>query len=280
MGTFSRNCRLPRTGHLTRRLAHLAAGLLLALSLTKVLAEELQTEIIASHRASELVSILAPMAAPEGSVSVYQDQLIIRAIPARLKLIRDTLATLDRPLKNLRISARYQQTTARQSRGAGINGNVIIQNGHTGGSARIHAEDRDERRQDNSQYSITALEGSSVQIATGQDVPYLSVIHQTPHQTVMGREYIPVQSGMFVTPQLQADGNVVLEISFQQADSGRSGTISRDATTSRVLLTPGQWTKLSSIDQNLDQQGSNIGQHYRQQQQSQNPLEIRIDVLP
>lgn len=280
MGTLSRNYRFPRTGYLKRHLGHLMAGLLLALSLTTVQAEELQTEIIASHRASELVSILAPMATPEGSVSAYQDQLIIRATPARLQLIRDTLATLDRPLKNLRISARYQQTSSSQSQGTGINGNVIIQNGRVGGSARLHAEDRDERRQDNSQYSITALEGSSVQISTGQDVPYLSVIRQNARQPVIGREYIPVQSGMFVTPQLQADGNVALEISFQQTDSGRSGIINRDATISRVLLTPGQWTSLSSINQNLDQQGSNIGQRYRQQQQSQSPLEIRIDVLP
>lgn len=279
MGTLTRNCGFPHAGHLKQLLARLTLGLLLALSLTAH-AEELQTEIIASHRASELVSILAPMAAPEGSVSVYRDQLIIRATPSRLQLIRDTLATLDRPLKNLRISARYQQTTTRQRQGAGIEGNVAIRDGHATGRARLHAEDIDDRQQSNNQYSITALEGSSVQISTGQEVPYLSVISQTPHQTVIGKEYIPVQSGMLVTPHLQSDGSVVLEVNFQQAGNSRSGAISRDTTSSRLLLVPGQWTNLSDIDQNISQQGSGIDQRYRQQQQSQSPLEIRIDILP
>jgi type II secretory pathway component GspD/PulD (secretin) len=247
-------------------------------------ADEAQTEIIYSTRAAELAPVLAPFAEPEGSVSAYQDQLIIRATPAKLATILDTLKKIDRPLKNLRISVRRQQQGSSSRKTIGANGQVHIRNGDVSAGISARADEENEQSQGSGRYSISALEGATVFIATGSDIPVLTV-SSTRNGTVTGNGYVPVESGMQVTPRLMPDGNVMLDIDFRQASlAHQRGVINRDTTQTRLQIPLGRWTALSNIDQNRSSSvnTSSFGLPARQQESrsSSTPLEILVEELP
>lgn len=256
----------------------LAALLVLGL-LPAALAGELETDIIYSTRAHELQSVLADLAAPEGSVGVYRDQLIIRATPDKLELIRDTLEKIDRPLKNLRISVRRQQQQSQRSRETGVRGKIGWHDHELRGHVVLDAEDDRSQRRDSNTYSITALEGSTVFIATGTEIPVLSIA-SAGNGLVIGNQYVPVQSGLQVTPRLQADGHVLLSIHFQHAELAAGGSIASATTQTQIQARAGQWTPLSRVEQNQQRQGSSLSGQYRQQETSLAPLEILVEEMP
>lgn len=264
------------------RLLVLIPLLLPGLVITNAQAEDTQTDIIYSTRAAELAPVLAPFAEPEGSVSAYQDQLVIRATPAKLATIRDTLKKLDRPLKNLRISVRRQQQGSSIRKTIGAKGQVEIRNGDVSARISARADEENEQSQGSGRYSISALEGATVFIATGSDIPVLTV---SRNGTVTGNGYVPVESGMQVTPRLMPDGNVMLAIGFQQASlANQRGVINREATQTQLQVPLGRWTALSSIDQSSSSSvnTSSFGLPARQQESrsSSTPLEILIEELP
>ncbi|MGH8491864.1 MAG: hypothetical protein ACRERR_01980 [Moraxellaceae bacterium] len=246
-------------------------------------AQDLQTEIIYSTRANELAPLISGMAGPEGGATAYRDQLIIRATPEKMPLLLEHLKQLDRPLKSLRITVRRQHAYSSQQSTLGAKGNVRIDNGDISGRVAIKAEDRQRQNQNSSQYSITATEGSAVMIHTGSDVPYLTTINSNTNITAFGQQYVPVQSGMQVTPRLQPDGRVLLDISFQQASLGKgshNGNIRREGTQSQVQARLGEWMPLSNIEQSVSIQGSGLASQYRHDAKDSRPLEILVEVLP
>lgn len=243
-------------------------------------AQELQTEIVYSTRVNELAPIITGMAAPEGGATAYRDQLIIRATPEKMPLLLEHLKQLDRPLKNLRVTVRRQLTQASSSRALDADGNVRLENGNVSGNVDITARENQNRRSSNDEYSITASEGSAVMIHTGSDIPYLTVINSNTQMTALGQQYVPVQSGMQVTPRLQPDGRVMLDISFQQAAPGHSGNIRREGTQTQLQTRLGEWTTLSGIEHSVSMQGSGIASQYRRESKSSRPLEIRVEELP
>lgn len=266
-------------------LASLLIPLLVLLALPRSAgAEEVQTEIIYSTRAAELAPILTPFAEPEGSVSAYQDQLIIRATPSKLGAIRDTLKTLDKPLKNLRISVRRQQQGSSSSKTIGAQSNIRIRNGDVSADVRARADEEQKQTQGNDRYSISAVEGSTVFIATGSDIPVLSAT-RINHGVVIDQQYVPIQSGMQVTPRLMPDGKVMLAIDFQKASvANRRGVINRESAQTQMQIPLGSWAPLSQIDQSSSSttRSSSFGLPVKQQQSqsSSTPLEILVEELP
>jgi type II secretory pathway component GspD/PulD (secretin) len=263
--------------------ASLTALLLaLVLPMPSAQAVELQNEIIYSARATELAPVIAPMAAPEGGVTVYQDQLIIRSTPEKIVLIRDTLKKLDRPLKNLRVSVRYRQDQEESQRNIGADGRVRIENGDVSGRVNVQAQDRQRQSRRSNDYSITASEGSAVFIATGQEIPVLSIVqgNNINGGTVIGHPYVPVQSGMEVTPRLQPDGHVMLVIRFRQAEADHRGIINSASTETQIQASLGQWTALSQVTQSVEVSSSGLASQSQQQKSSRTPLEILVEEAP
>lgn len=255
-----------------------------SLVITDAQAEETQTDIIYSTRAAELAPVLTPFAEPEGSVSAYQDQLIIRATPAKLATIRDTLKKLDRPPKNLRISVRRQQQSTSSSKTLGAKGKVQTRNGDVSARISARADEENEQSQGSDRYSISAVEGSTVFIATGSEIPVLA-LSSTHIGNMTSTRYVPVQSGMQVTPRLMPDGKVMLAIDFQQAAlANHRGVISREATQTQLQIPLGRWTALSQLDQSssssVNASSFGIPVNKQESRSSSTPLEILVEELP
>lgn len=237
--------------------------------------------VIPSARADELVPILAPMAAPEGGVSVWQDQLIIRATPEKLARIRETLRAIDKPLRNLTVHVRHAGIEAKRQQSFGAEGSVVIRNGHAGGRLEIQADDRHMKERHQSEYSMRALEGSTLFIATGTDVPVITFAHG-PEGTGFTQGYVPVQSGMRVTPRILPDGMVLLTVDFQEASLSMSppGAINRSGASSQLKIRADEWTVFGNISSREFQQQSGVFGHSRISTSRHAPLEIKVDVDP
>lgn len=238
----------------------------------------LEIDVLHSNRAAELQPVLAPLAAPEGHVSVYQDQLVVRATPEKLALIRDTLRQLDRPLQNLRISVRRAAQADSRREGVAARGEVDL--GQDRPSARLRVEAGRQRTQAQRQqhYAITAQEGSTVFIASGSEVPVLQLATTPAGTIVAGTVHVPVQSGFRVTPRLQPDGYVQLEIEVEQADLGPGRTLRREALGTRLRVPPGSWVPLGSTAFSETVHG-NAGRQ-TQSRTLQAPLEVLVEPLP
>lgn len=236
--------------------------------------------IIPSDRADELVSILEPMAAPEGSVSAWQGQLIIRATAEKMALIKSTLDTLNKPLRNLLVQVRRRGTSASSQQVLGAAGRVVIRDGDASGRVTIRAEDEQTRQQSQSTYTLRAIEGSTLFIAIGSDIPVVTYAYG-PRGSVT-QEYVPVQNGMMVTPRLLADGTVLLAVAYQEASMSPAGhgVINRSGVASQTKLNLDEWTPFGAISTQESRQQSGMTTRSRQSSTVNVPLEIRVEVLP
>jgi hypothetical protein len=246
----------------------------------RLFAQEMQTEIVYSHRADEIAPLLASLAAPEGTVTAYKDQLIIRAPAEKMPVLLDSLKQIDRPLKNLRISVRPQQTISAYGATVGAQGHLKIQGRQIAGGVDIHAQAQEAQKIRQDYYSVTTTEGASVQIATGSVQPSLTVINSNTQMTAFGQAYVPAQSGMMVTPRLQPDGRVMLDIRFQQQASERKGSIQSASVQSQIQTRLGEWTPLSTIEQSIRVAGSDMARQSQRRSQSSMAIEILVEELP
>jgi hypothetical protein len=242
-------------------------------------AGELRIETIHSMRAAELQPVLAPLAEPEGEVGVYRDQLVIRATPEKMAEIRALLEKLDRPLKNLRISVRRNEQSSASHSGFSGRGRVGVRDGKVGGQVDLQAGKEQHSARDETRYSLAAQEGDTVFITTGTDLPVLSVARSGKQQILAGQVYVPVQSGVEVTPHLQPDGRAVLDISVRQAEAGSAG-IRREETRTVLTVKLGEWTPLSSIERSVSGESRGALGRAQWQGHSNAPLEILLEEMP
>lgn len=252
--------------------------LLLALHIAPLQAAEPVTEIIPSARAAELAPVLAQLAGPGGSVSAYREQLVIRATPEKLAEIRRLLETLDRPLRNLQVVVRRGGGQIRSDQQAGARGQVVVTEGSTRLSASVQLQDSRQHTAQDDRYQLRTVEGSTVFIATGQDVPVLTVL-PTPGGAVAGQAYVPAQSGVQVTPRLLADGQVLLDIEFVESRV-EGASIGRQGARTQITLPPGQWAPFARIETRKRQNGSGITSRQSGETLAVTPLEIMVELLP
>ncbi len=252
--------------------------LLVALLATPLQATEPVTEIIPSARAAELAPVLALLAGPGGSVSAYREQLVIRATPEKLAEIRRLLETLDRPLRNLLLVVRRGGGQASADSSAAARGRVVVTEGGTRLSASVQLQDSRQQTAQDDRYQLRAVEGSTVFIATGQDVPVLTVL-PTPAGAVAGQAYVPAQSGVRVTPRLLADGQVLLDIAFVEARV-EGAVIGRQGARTQITLPPGQWAPFARIETRTRHSGRGLASHQSGDTLAVTPLEIMVELLP
>jgi len=116
--------------------------------------------------AQELIPIIQPMLAREGSVSGFQGQLVVRTTPANLEEIKRILASLDTAPRQLIISVRQEADVDRSRSSAEISGSVGGDHGRVtipgGGDTRggnVVLRDGDDRLRVNVQSVVTTLSG-------------------------------------------------------------------------------------------------------------------------
>jgi len=222
-----------------------------------------------NRTAEEMLPVVEPLLQGEGTVTGMGNQLIVRATPKNLDMIRRLLAQIDAPLRNLRITVKQGIATHRQRTEADVaadipiaggQGRVIIPPATAGGggvSGVIGGDDgavgarlnqrtftADERHTQ----QVTTLEGRPATIHISQRVPYQTTITQgvgpfaTRSQSI---QFQDVATGFSVLPKVNGDV-VVLEI-HPQVSKLNPGSIEIQEVHTTASGKLGQWIEIGGL---------------------------------
>lgn len=227
--------------------------------------------------AAELVSVVEPFAAPDGTVVAKDFKLIVDAPAETVAAIRAILAEVDRPLRRLRVSVRQgglshgRFDSATGAVRAGERGGVTIgavahDEAGVGAAAggrdwavggRVHATA--DRAREQTLQQVTVLDGRSAHLFIGVDVPYPTA-HTAGGVLVEGIEFRRVATGFEVLPRLRGDSEVVLQISpFRESLQGQGRDIvSVQGMATTVSGKLGEWIMGGHIGQHDDDERSGI----------------------
>jgi len=225
----------------------LAAALIATFASVSAHAQQTVLEVIPLRyrTAPEVIPIIQPMLAREGSVSGFQGQLVVRTTPANLEDIKRMLARLDTAPRQLLISVRQEDEGDRSRSAAEISGsvggehgrvtvpgsrdrrggNVVLRDGDD--NVRLHVQEGSGSRSVRGTQSVRVMEGREAFLRIGQSVPVRerqvqrSVVGgRVVEQVVESTRYDDAASGIYVLPRVSGD-RVTLDISAQRESLSR-----------------------------------------------------------
>lgn len=279
------------------------ALLLLALvSPLNAFAQQITVEVFSlQHRlASELVSVVTPLAEPEGAVRASGNNLIVRASPAHMADIRKVIAKLDTPAKQLLISVRQGSQVHSNERSASVSGrvgnkqgsvvvprsqrgqaNVSVRDGN-GNVIRGGASDSSRSDQRSSTQKVRVLEGHTALIHVGQQVPVVQrqVYPSVGRPVVIEQQgYQDVSTGFRVLPRVHGQ-QFTLDISPQQASLDERGVVNVQRLTTSVSGSLGQWLDIGGAVQQQNISRSGLGSTANTQSNTTSSVFIKVEELP
>lgn len=239
------------------------------------------------RQAAEVIPIIQPVLAREGSVSGYQGQLVVRTTPANLEEVKRILAVVDAAPRQLLISVRNESTGERSrsevdvsARFGGEHARVVIppaSRDPRGGSVevgggddrvRVHALEGHSVGRERDTQTVRVMEGREAFVRAGQSAPVRErqvqrtvVGGRVVEQVVESTQYRDVGSGFYVLPRLSGD-RVTLDISQQREalSRGASGAASVQGMVTTVSGRIGEWMEIGGIDRDASsQQGALLG---------------------
>ncbi|MEX2479607.1 MAG: secretin N-terminal domain-containing protein [Gammaproteobacteria bacterium] len=252
----------------------------------------------------DVVPILRDLVSAGGAVTGQRDQLIIRTTPQNLADLKTVLETLDRPLRQVRISVRQdvgrqfqwheEQLSARVRAGdveARVGGpppgpgpgvNVQIGDGDGRLGYRNYATRGSE--DDAHTHFVTTIEGRPAFITTGQMVPLANrQLITSPYgvAAIDAIDYTHVGSGFYVTPHLNGD-RVNLAISphadrLSRQGGGRIDSRGLETTASGRL---GEWIALGGAGQSARNDGHGIAHRTRGADSERYDVWVKVDIIP
>jgi type II secretory pathway component GspD/PulD (secretin) len=247
-------------------------------------AQETVLEVIPlRHRtAAELIPIIQPMLAREGSVSGFQGQLVVRTTPANLEEVKRILASLDTAPRQFVITVRQDADVDRSRSAAEVSGSVGGDRGRVtvpgtsdsrGGSVVLREGDDSVRLQvlegsgsqsDRNTQSVRVMEGREAFVRVGQSVPVRE--RQVQRSVVGGRvveqvvetaQYRDAATGFYVLPRVTGD-RVTLGISSQRETLSKQahGGVNVQSIVTTISGRLGEWMEIGGIGQDASGQQS------------------------
>lgn len=203
----------------------LAAGLFV-LALQAAGQDTLEIIPLRHRTVDQVLPALRPLLEPGGALSGQNNQLFVRASPRNLAELKRALDAIDRPLRRLQISVRFDEALDAASQGLQASGRMDSR------GARVDVRGQDSRSSGTERVDqrIQVLEGGRAFIMTGQSVP-------TPiaRDTMVIRE---ITTGFEAMPRLAGD-TVLLEIAPRRETLDQQQHL---ATTVRARL--GEWFEI------------------------------------
>lgn len=223
--------------------------------------------------AQEVIPIIQPMLARDGSVSGLQGQLIVRTTPSNLEEIRRILASIDTAPRQLVITVRQDADSDRSRSTAEVSGSVGGEQGRVtipgsrdprGGNVvlrdgddrvRVHVAEGRGVESDRNTQTVRVMEGREAFVRVGQSVPVrerqvrrVVVGGQVVEQVVEGTQYRDVTTGFYVLPRVSGD-QVMLDVRPQRetlSDQARGGVNVQSVVTT-VSGRIGEWMEIGGI---------------------------------
>lgn len=248
----------------------------------------------------EVMPSLRPLLEPGGVLTGMHGQLILRATPSNRAQVKEALAALDVPLRQLRITVRQGLETSVGKRGAGLYGrvgagNVSLTVPPSGsGGARVEADtgtvrigarldDRDMNQFSRITQEVRVMEGGQAFIRAGTSLPLIQrdIIWGPYGRTVReSTVYREVDSGFYVRPQIAGE-RVSLEIHPVQQTLSASNPYEIVGQELRTSLSGrlGEWIALGSGQETGGQEDSRLTGKDKTSQHTSGLVWIKVDVI-
>lgn len=253
------------------------------------------------HRiVEEVIPSLQPLLEPSGVLTGMHGQLILRASPANRLQIKQALAALDAPLRQLRITVRQGLEAGSEKReaelyGRAASGNVgvVIPPSGSGGarvemeSGKVHIgarlDDRDMNQFSRITQEIRVADGGLAFIRAGTSLPMTQrdVIWGPYGQMVReSTVYRDVDSGFYVRPQVVGE-RVSLEINPVQQTLSASNpyVIVGQELRTRLSGRLGEWIDLGGGEETSRQENSRLLGKDAKNQLRGSQVWVRVEVI-
>lgn len=250
---------------------------------------QVMTEVIEPrHRpAQELAPLLQPLAGAGGSVSTFDNKLVVRAAPAQIAEMRRLLEQLDRAPRQMMVSVRQGRRLQSQEQEAGLSGvyrrgdgsvSVPGPDGRTPQDVELRLRESQVVDSNGISQQLRVTEGYEAQITLGRSRPYTVTEPLTDGKFAYRTEYIEYNTGFTVLPRIQGD-RVQLEISAQQQIGARPGYTNSRGTSSNVSGSLGEWFEIgSAVQQAAASSGAVLG-YGEHSSQAQDSVQVRVELL-
>lgn len=241
-------------------------------SVSPAYAEPMQVYIVESYGGAALIPSIRQQLAAGGSISHYQNKLIIRTTPSNYRQINQLLVRIDTMPKNLNLQLRLAgdgQSVYEQHQGVvTANRNGVIVHGTLGKKTTWTKQQ--------AVYRVNTLNASQASISTGT---LLNLA--TSYWGGWVASIVPVEQGFSVQPTLLPNGKVRLNLQVKnnQISSVNSGEniqqpISIQTLKNQLIISPNQWVQVGYMSLNNSQDNAYHSRHYQQTL----PIEIQVTV--
>lgn len=206
-----------------------------------------------------------------GTVSTYQDKLVLHTTAANYQKVQQLLSQIDGQPQALTVAVRVGNS--RQSQGNIQQGRVVISNHGIQGTGVINQSNS--QQQSNNLYQVQTLSGSAASISTGMlyslNQSYIANSYPTYKRLagqiiIQQQVLLPTTQGITVMPRLLPNGQV--EVQLTQVEEqlvranpsynryGYNNSVQGQILNSTIVVPRGQWVNIGQISQNNQSQSS------------------------
>ena len=238
----------------------LLATLLLSFSLSALAATEV---LPLNHRTSaELLPAAQAFIGKDGSISTFENKLIINAEPGKIDELRTLLQQLDTAPKRLLISVDNTDSNVQDNRG---NARVI----------RYGTANREGGLQ-----QVQASEGTPALIQVGQSIPITSTQTDSYGRVQSNTEYRNVTQGFYVTASVTGETvHLAISTNRDRMSQERPDVVNVQSTDTTVSGRLGEWIPLAGINRETQADKSSTTRSYSTQGRDDLTLRVKVDTL-
>ena len=234
-----------------------------------------------------------------GTVTIYQDKLVLRTTTANYRMVQQLLTQIDRQPQALTVSVRVGNNNS--SQGNIQQGQVIISNRGIQGVGVINQSNG--QQQTNNLYQVQTLSGSAASISTGtlwsltqsynanlypRYRTYGNQISNHPSGQIIIQQQVllPTTQGIAVMPRLLANGQVEVKLSQVEEQLvranpsynryGYNSSVQGQRLNSTIIVPRGQWVTIGQISQNSQNQSASYGGKQNNSRSNDMPISLLV----
>lgn len=231
-------------------------------------AQPLSLHVISRPDAEALVPIIGPLLADGGTVNAYQGKLIIRTTDQNFQELQSVLGELNSKPKAVTVHLRQAGSITQQRTRTSVD--VLRRPAQT--NARVRVEQQRQQDENQRHYQIRTLSGYPAGINQGTLIALSTGYNATQLHTL--------ERGIQVTPQVNTDGSVTLQIQQRNDQPGSPGIADTQHSATALRLEPGQWQQMGAINTVNQSQRRGIGRYETSRQTVTLPIEVMVEVGP
>ena len=228
-----------------------------------------------------------------GTVSIYQDKLVLHTTAANYQTVQQLLSQIDGQPQALTVAVRVGNSS--QSQGNSQQGQVIISNRGIQGAGMINQ--RNSQQQGNNLYQVQTLSGSAASISTGTlyslNQTYIANSYPTYNRPsgqiiIQQQVLLPTTQGIAVTPKLLPNGQVEVRLtqveeqlvranpSYNRYGYNNNSSVQGQRLNSTIVVPRGQWVNIGQISKNNQTQSSDYGSNQTVNTSNSVPISLLV----